>query len=176
MSSEPENAIMLDWSETRADPVRAIRSSFSADPAAAASMRRASAQSNRGGARVSVDDKAMINCRADVNQLLPLKYRWAWEKYLAGLQQPLDADRSFDAGRYRAVEIEGRADRGRAARDQAQSRILRRLRKPGRQQHRAGDLSPSHQPRMPAISAAPGLRGGGAHPYLPIYRREPRTG
>ena len=25
----------------------------------------------------------MINCRADVNQLLPLKYRWAWEKYLA---------------------------------------------------------------------------------------------
>jgi ribonucleoside-diphosphate reductase beta chain len=38
----------------------------------------------RGGARVSVDDKAMINCRADVNQLLPLKYHWAWEKYLAG--------------------------------------------------------------------------------------------
>jgi len=23
------------------------------------------------------------SCRADVNQLLPLKYRWAWEKYLA---------------------------------------------------------------------------------------------
>lgn len=34
-------------------------------------------------ARVRVDDKAMINCRADVNQLLPLKYRWAWDKYLA---------------------------------------------------------------------------------------------
>ncbi len=34
--------------------------------------------------RVRVDDKAMINCRADVNQLLPLKYRWAWEKYLPG--------------------------------------------------------------------------------------------
>jgi ribonucleoside-diphosphate reductase beta chain len=39
---------------------------------------------DRDGGRVSVDDKAMINCRADVNQLLPLKYRWAWEKYLAG--------------------------------------------------------------------------------------------
>ncbi|WP_112285580.1 ribonucleotide-diphosphate reductase subunit beta [Prauserella muralis] len=38
----------------------------------------------RGAARVSVDDKAMINARADVNQLLPLKYGWAWEKYLAG--------------------------------------------------------------------------------------------
>jgi ribonucleoside-diphosphate reductase beta chain len=37
-----------------------------------------------GAARVRVDDKAMINCRADVNQLLPLKYRWAWEKYLSG--------------------------------------------------------------------------------------------
>lgn len=39
---------------------------------------------DRGGARVSVDQKRMINCRADVNQLLPLKYRWAWEKYLSG--------------------------------------------------------------------------------------------
>jgi hypothetical protein len=35
------------------------------------------------GGRVSVDDKRMINCRADVDQLLPLKYKWAWEKYLA---------------------------------------------------------------------------------------------
>lgn len=34
--------------------------------------------------RVSVGEKAMINARADVNQLLPLKYQWAWEKYLAG--------------------------------------------------------------------------------------------
>ncbi len=39
---------------------------------------------DRSGARVSVGQKAMINARADVNQLLPLKYRWAWEKYLAG--------------------------------------------------------------------------------------------
>lgn len=38
----------------------------------------------QGAARVTVDDKAMINCRADVNQLLPLKYRWAWDRYLAG--------------------------------------------------------------------------------------------
>ncbi len=38
---------------------------------------------DRGGSRPRVDDKAMINCRADVNQLLPLKYRWAWERYLA---------------------------------------------------------------------------------------------
>jgi ribonucleoside-diphosphate reductase beta chain len=39
---------------------------------------------DRSGGRVSVGDKAMINARADVNQLLPLRYTWAWEKYLAG--------------------------------------------------------------------------------------------
>ncbi len=32
--------------------------------------------------RVRVDQKAMINCRADLNQLVPLKYDWAWQKYL----------------------------------------------------------------------------------------------
>ncbi|ROO33013.1 ribonucleotide-diphosphate reductase subunit beta [Salinisphaera orenii] len=35
-----------------------------------------------GGDRVSVDEKQIINCRADVNQLVPFKYTWAWEKYL----------------------------------------------------------------------------------------------
>jgi ribonucleoside-diphosphate reductase beta chain len=37
-----------------------------------------------GAARVSVDEKAMINCRADLNQLVPFKYDWAWQKYLDG--------------------------------------------------------------------------------------------
>ena len=35
-------------------------------------------------ARVSVDTKRMINCRADLNQLVPFKYEWAWQKYLDG--------------------------------------------------------------------------------------------
>ncbi len=39
---------------------------------------------DRRAGRVDVGDKAMINARADVNQLLPLKYHWAWERYLAG--------------------------------------------------------------------------------------------
>ncbi|TDD86755.1 ribonucleotide-diphosphate reductase subunit beta [Saccharopolyspora karakumensis] len=39
---------------------------------------------DRDGGRVDVSEKAMINSRADVNQLLPLKYGWAWDKYLAG--------------------------------------------------------------------------------------------
>ncbi len=35
--------------------------------------------------RVSVDQKKLINCgKVDVNQLMPLKYTWAWEHYLNG--------------------------------------------------------------------------------------------
>lgn len=37
-----------------------------------------------GAARIQVDDKRIINCRADLNQLVPFKYNWAWDKYLTG--------------------------------------------------------------------------------------------
>jgi len=38
----------------------------------------------KGAGRIQVDDKAIINCRADLNQLVPFKYDWAWQKYLDG--------------------------------------------------------------------------------------------
>ena len=38
----------------------------------------------KGAARVRVDDKAIINSRSDVNQLVPIKYNWAWQRYLEG--------------------------------------------------------------------------------------------
>ncbi|MDO9205385.1 ribonucleotide-diphosphate reductase subunit beta, partial [Methylotenera sp.] len=34
--------------------------------------------------RVNAADKRMINGQTDVNQLVPFKYHWAWDKYLAG--------------------------------------------------------------------------------------------
>ncbi|MBA9869814.1 ribonucleotide-diphosphate reductase subunit beta [Ralstonia insidiosa] len=34
--------------------------------------------------RVNVAEKRIINGKTDVNQLVPFKYKWAWEKYLAG--------------------------------------------------------------------------------------------
>ena len=34
--------------------------------------------------RVRIEDKFVINGKADVNQLVPFKYKWAWDKYLAG--------------------------------------------------------------------------------------------
>ncbi len=37
-------------------------------------------ESNR---RISIEDKSIINCSADVNQLVPFKYKWAWDKYLS---------------------------------------------------------------------------------------------
>ncbi|BBM02397.1 ribonucleotide-diphosphate reductase subunit beta [Microbulbifer sp. GL-2] len=37
-----------------------------------------------GAARIQVDEKRIINCRADLNQLVPFKYDWAWQKYLDG--------------------------------------------------------------------------------------------
>jgi ribonucleoside-diphosphate reductase beta chain len=66
---------MLNWQEQET-PVRAVPPPRHADASGLGPI-------DRGASRVSVDDKAMINARADVNQLLPLKYKWAWEKYLA---------------------------------------------------------------------------------------------
>ncbi len=35
--------------------------------------------------RINPEDKRLINCKSvDVNQLMPLKYQWAWEHYLNG--------------------------------------------------------------------------------------------
>jgi len=67
---------VLNWAETEEEVTRVQEESEAVDVAGLGEIAR-------GAARVRVDDKAMINCRADVNQLLPLKYRWAWEKYLA---------------------------------------------------------------------------------------------
>ena len=67
----------LAWEDTP-NPAPAV------SPNAEASDATGLGQIERGAARVSVSDKAMINARADVNQLLPLKYKWAWEKYLSG--------------------------------------------------------------------------------------------
>ncbi len=63
--------------------------------------------------RVSVEDKRIINCQADVNQLVPFKYKWAWDKYLAACANhwmpqeinmsrghcPLEGPKWFDRGR-----------------------------------------------------------------------------
>ena len=51
--------------------------------------------------RVTVEDKRVINSKADVNQLVPFKYKWAWEKYLAACANhwmPQEINMSRDIG------------------------------------------------------------------------------
>jgi ribonucleoside-diphosphate reductase beta chain len=62
---------------------------------------------DRGAARVDADTKRMINARADVNQLLPLKYRWAWEKYLAACSNhwmPTEVSMQADVALWRSPD------------------------------------------------------------------------
>lgn len=66
----------LDWSNQSPPPTPS--------PAPAGADGTGLGEIERGASRIHVSDKAMINAQADVNQLLPLKYHWAWEKYLAG--------------------------------------------------------------------------------------------
>ena len=37
-----------------------------------------------GGKRIKAADKRIINGQTDVNQLVPFKYKWAWEKLRCG--------------------------------------------------------------------------------------------
>ncbi len=57
--------------------------------------------------RIHVDDKRMINCRADLNQLVPLKYDWAWQKYLDACSNhwmPQEVNMSKDIALWRSPD------------------------------------------------------------------------
>ena len=60
-----------------------------------------------GAGRIEVDDKAMINCRADLNQLVPFKYDWAWQKYIDGCANhwmPQEVNMSADVALWKNPE------------------------------------------------------------------------
>lgn len=38
------------------------------------------------GGRVDVSEKYLLNCKADLNQLVPFKYNWAWSLYLTSCE------------------------------------------------------------------------------------------
>ncbi|MFY9315359.1 MAG: ribonucleotide-diphosphate reductase subunit beta [Burkholderiales bacterium] len=52
-------------------------------PVTPAAAPAADAPENAALRRIRVEDKRIINSKADVNQLVPFKYKWAWEKYIA---------------------------------------------------------------------------------------------
>ncbi|QFU03038.1 Ribonucleoside-diphosphate reductase subunit beta [Halomonas sp. THAF5a] len=60
-----------------------------------------------GAARIEVDDKQMINARADLNQLVPFKYEWAWQKYLDGSANhwmPQEVNMNADIALWKSAE------------------------------------------------------------------------
>ena len=57
--------------------------------------------------RVQVGQKAMINSKADLNQLVPFKYKWAWEKYLDGTANhwmPQEINMTADIALWKAAD------------------------------------------------------------------------
>ena len=66
-----------------------------------------------GAERIQVDDKRMINCRADLNQLVPFKYEWAWQKYLDGCANhwmPQEVNMSKDVAMWKSNDNQLTAD------------------------------------------------------------------
>lgn len=57
--------------------------------------------------RVKVEDKRIINGGTDVNQLVPFKYKWAWDKYLSGCANhwmPQEINMSRDIALWKSPE------------------------------------------------------------------------
>jgi ribonucleoside-diphosphate reductase beta chain len=89
---------MLSWDDEEkfvGNAVQAPRSALQAVPQAAGAtapildhaamqMQPAANAASASTSRVKAVDKRVINGGTDVNQLVPFKYKWAWEKYLAG--------------------------------------------------------------------------------------------
>ncbi|AIA56219.1 ribonucleotide-diphosphate reductase subunit beta [Acidithiobacillus caldus] len=70
---------MLNFEETsRPDPVRVLPA-YKEHP----DLGRDGSIEAQSFERVRAEDKRIINGSADVNQLVPFKYHWAWDKYLA---------------------------------------------------------------------------------------------
>lgn len=56
--------------------------------------------------RVTADEKRIINGKSDVNQLVPFKYKWAWEKYLSGCRNtwfPQEVNMTADIALWRTA-------------------------------------------------------------------------
>ena len=74
---------MLNWEDTTTTTIAPKAPLSSTEPLARPPMPPSAVTPNT-ERRVRVEYKRIINAGTDVNQLVPFKYKWAWEKYLAG--------------------------------------------------------------------------------------------
>jgi ribonucleoside-diphosphate reductase beta chain len=82
---------MLNWENTSSEKLnselpdnsyeKVIKSNNSRESSSFENLEQNTEENQR---RVKVEDKRIINGGTDVNQLVPFKYKWAWEKYLSG--------------------------------------------------------------------------------------------
>ena len=80
-TTPPQSVLLEDDQVTPAQPYTPKEAAPTATTSIAAGATGLEAI-EMGAKRIQVDDKKIINCRADLNQLVPFKYRWAWQKYL----------------------------------------------------------------------------------------------
>ena len=80
----PDGVVAAAPVQTTAAPAGTTPSHVVRDAVAARLDRESGDVEMESSERVTVDQKRMINCRADLNQLVPFKYDWAWQKYLDG--------------------------------------------------------------------------------------------
>ncbi len=122
-------------------------------------------------ARVAVDEKRMINCRADLNQLVPFKYDWAWQKYLDGCANhwmPQEVNMTADIALWKSQDGLTEDERRIVMRNLG---FFSTADSAGCQQPCPGRVPPDHQPGVPPVHPAPGLRRGDPHPRLPVLHR-----
>lgn len=103
-ASEPKNALKNDTN------VKTVESASSSEEGGITGLESL----DMGAARIHVDDKKIINCRADLNQLVPFKYHWAWEKYLAGCANhwmPNEISMAADVGLWKSQKGLSEAER-----------------------------------------------------------------
>jgi len=84
VASKPSQAATLLSSTPLPSGDRPCSPSPATSPLTQAASPLSSASAADAERRVKVEDKRIINGGTDVNQLVPFKYKWAWEKYLAG--------------------------------------------------------------------------------------------
>ncbi len=109
----PENLRIVQPTSTPAFPSPSLAIPETAAPAAktqaspVVDLKKPSGEN----ARVKASDKRMINGTTDVNQLVPFKYKWAWEKYLAScanhwMPQEVNMDRDIAQWKNGALSAE----------------------------------------------------------------------
>ena len=168
--------------ETPAAPAAAATDTTTPEPATAAMQAAEATIANMdasageeelemGAARISVDEKAMINCRADLNQLVPFKYDWAWQKYLDGCANhwmPQEINMTADVATWKSKEGLTDDERRIVMRSlgyfsTADSLVANNL--------VLGIYRLVTEPRMSPVPASPGLRGSDPYPCLSILHR-----